>query len=278
MYGLGEYGLGYKYWDGENLFGLSFYPKLENPDIVSCFIVRPTGPKVIEKVLNLASFVQENKKTPVYIKKIFREQYDELLSAGFKNTETNPWHSTAPSEDDSHPERIVDVKFTLNYARKLGRTRQLNRSLRNYEKIQDAEKYRFKSAFDNEEEAKALIKVFFNQREYLISRPEDYHNIIRQKIPEIQYCESLIYQDVQPIGMYLCEVQNSEYASLYATITDRQANNYLTDFIMFKLMNDLEDLGIKYLNLGGSEFRSLDEFKLKFKPVISQQMYWATLF
>jgi hypothetical protein len=34
----------------------------------------------------------------------------------------------------------------------------------------------------------------------------------------------------------------------YVTITDRIANNYLTDFIMFYLMTNLKKKGIKYLN------------------------------
>ncbi len=276
MYGIGDYGIGYKYYDGENLISLCFYPKLHHEDVIPFYIVRPMGKDYIDIIIKLADIVKTKFGTRTYVKKIFKGDYDTLISKGFSDVKLSPWQNDVPSEDDTYPERILDVNKTIELARSLGRTRQLNRSLRNYLKTKNDNIYSFKSIFENKEDSRELVAKFFKQREYLISRPEDYHNIIDFHGPDDIYTQTIIYKEDDPIGMYIVEHQSKELASLYATITDREVDNYLTDFLMFDLLLKLEAMGVKYLNLGGSEFKSLDEFKLKFKPTIERKMYWAT--
>lgn len=276
MYGIGAEGLGYKYYDGEDLISICFYPRIENPDEVAFFMVRPLGENVAEKVSELGKFVKENFDVTVYAKKLFKDQYDELIEVGFKDIKENPWHSVAIAEDDTYPEIIIDVNKTIEKATNLGRVHQLRRSLSNYTKIINDNKYVYKSYFDYADDALELLDKFFNQRNYLISSPTDYHNIMKKKY-NVNYFESLVYEDFKVIGGYISQEQNNSYASLYATITDRSENNYLSDFIIFHLLHNLQNKGIKYLNLGGSEFSSLQDFKKKYLPFKEQKMYWATI-
>lgn len=276
MYGIGKFGIGYKYYDGKNLVAICFYPKLHHEDVIPFYIVRPMGESYINIIKKLSSEVSKLFQARVYVKKIFKDDYKSLVQSGFQDVSVSPWQDDVPAEDDTYPERIIDIEKTLSISSTLGRTRQLNRSLRNYLKTKSEGKYRFESIFEHNSDAKALVDKFFKQRDYLISRPEDYHNIIDYHVERDIYTECLIYLDNEPVGMYIVEHQSPQLASLYATITDREKDNYLTDFIMFDLMFKLKEKGVRLLNLGGSEFKSLDDFKLKFKPSKERQMFWAT--
>jgi len=138
-------------------------------------------------------------------------------------------------------------------------------------------KFAFKSVFDNRDDTKRLIQRFFDQRGYIISIPEDYYNLIEHAQKDNTYVENILYLNNKPAGMYFAELQSKDMASLYATITDREIDNHATDTMIFYLLHALKSAGVQFLNLGGSESKTLDEYKLKFKPVKQIKKYWVTL-
>jgi len=274
MYGIGKDGLGFKYFDGKNLCAVCVYPKIETPEVNMFYWVRPMGDTILDVIKNVSNDIKFSK----YIKKLHIEQYTYLKKFGFIDVKDYPWYSTIPAEDDTFPEKILDVKKTIIIANKLGKTRQLNRTLMNFKYYKRNKQLSEASIFDENMKTWNVLSKFF---EYIkskglanVSTPYDYHNLIYGIVKKDTIIEKLILLDNEPIGFYLAEIQNSKYASLYATITNRKVYNNLTDYIMFDLFARLQDKGVKYLNLGGSEHKSLNDFKDKFRPVESKKMLW----
>ncbi len=283
MYGIGPEKKGYKYYDGENLSAMVVYPRVENPEDHAFFWIRPMGPSITKKITQLSQEILNLYDIPIFVKKIFQNQKNKLIKGGFNEIEDFPWHPKVPSEDDVFPERILDIQNTLQTAKKLGRTRQLNRSLKIYEKYKNNPDLKIQSISQNKAHTIDLIHRFFkwqhNNKKLNVSIPYDYFNLIENSHTE-NVLEGLIYIKDNPVGLYYAEKQKAPHASLYASITDRDFSNDIIDFLIFHLLNKLnsEAKGIKYLNLGGSEQKSLDEFKQKFKPTSSQSMHWAVLY
>ncbi|PIZ56538.1 hypothetical protein COY23_03030 [bacterium (Candidatus Torokbacteria) CG_4_10_14_0_2_um_filter_35_8] len=283
MYGIGENNLGYKYYDGKNLSAVLIYPKIEQPDIHAFYWIRPMGPTILDATDTFSKDLLENQRIPIYVKKIFKEQYDILKRRGFKDTLSFPWHTEMPSEDDTYPECILNVKKTLTISKTVPKRSRLRRALQYYRKFNGDKNIKIDSIYNNEEHAWKLVKEFFTEQHfrnpYNISSPYNYYNIIYNTPNKNNFIKNIIFYNNKPVGFSAAEIQNNTYSSLYATITIREVGNSLADYIIFSVLNILrEKKKIKYLNLGGSEMKSLDKFKLKYRPEKKQKMYWVTLF
>jgi hypothetical protein len=280
MFGIGPHNLGYKFYDGENLVTVAAFPKLEDPDTIALYWVRPLGKQILDLIVEKTQQILAETGHPSYIKKLFPEQHDYLISKGMKEVKDFPWHSSAPSEDDTYPEVVLDVEKTLEIASKLGKTRQLHRSEMNYEHFKKNPGLSFKGVHEDREGARKVLASFFETQATKsnanLSVPEDYFNIISQEETD-QNVQKLIYIDGEPVGFYFSSIQG-DTASLYATITMRRKFNQLVDFAVFDLLNELKARGIKYLNLGGSETESLKDFKQKFRPIQTITMQWVCIY
>ncbi|OIO15721.1 hypothetical protein COV53_06265 [Candidatus Gottesmanbacteria bacterium CG11_big_fil_rev_8_21_14_0_20_37_11] len=282
MYGIGENNLGYKYFDGGNLSAVCVFPKIEKPDLNVFYWIRPMGKSILDVIDKLSKNYHKEHKLPIYVKKIFKEQYEYLRNKGFKNTSNFPWHSSCPSEDDTYPEQILDIAHTIDIAKKLGKTRQLNRSYRYYEQLKKDETLKEGSIYDHKKEAKKVLISFFQEeiksRSLNISNPYDFYNIVLNKLNSESTIEKIIKIDRTYVAFHLSEIQNKELASLYALISLRNQSNHIVDFLMFDTFYLLLKSDIKFINLGGSEIESLYQFKIKFRPIKENIMYWSVLY
>lgn len=279
MYGVGRQGLGYKYYDQENIAAVCIYPRIENADTYSFFWVRPMGQSILPILTEYSHTIHKELNIPIYAKKLYPQQYDYLLKKGFQNVVHYPWHTNIPSEDDSYPEQILNISRTIELAKKFGKKRRLNKAYRNYLNL--STKTSFLPLFENQKLAWYITNQFFSSHlrksTCNVSAPEDYYNLIYFKPAHTDVFSEIIKIEEQPIGYYYIVRQNANHAALYATITLREYSNTIVDFVMFHIFDILIENGVKFLNLGGSESSSLHEFKQKFKPVSEQKMYWAVL-
>lgn len=282
MYGIGENKLGYKYFDGENLSAVCIYPKTENPDLNVFYWIRPMGKSVLDRIDALSKKIFKELNIPTYAKKLFKDQYKYLKNKGFKDTTGFPWHSLYPEEDDTHPEIILDIENTITTAQKLGKTRQLNRSLKYYETLKNDPSISVESLYKHSTDAMKVLDEFFhegrNKKYSNISEPCDYYSMILVKPRNIRMLEKMFFINGNSAGFYFSEYQNEHYSSQYAFITLRYLSNHLSDYLMFDMFDELLKHKTKFMNLGGSESQSLDEYKRKFRPVEEKKMFWVTLY
>lgn len=282
MYGIGKNNLGFKYYDGKNLAAFCIYPKIEDPLVNAVFWIRPMGENIIEIINTISKEIFEKFHLPIYVKKILKKQFRHLLKNGFKTVLKFPWHTKCPLEDDSYPEHILDLKQTVNIAEKLGKTRQLNRSFCYYNQIKKDPSITFKSVFKHQREVKRILDVFFEEKRktdpFNVSKPTDYYNLFEEPAINHKIIEKIIFMNNRPVAFYFIEKQNKEYASQYAMISLRKISNHIADYLMFDMINILQKGNTKYLNLGGSEKSTLNDFKKKFRPVKENKMYWAALY
>jgi len=278
MYGIGPKNLGYKYYDGKNLSAVAIYPKIEQPNLNVFYWVRPMGPTILDKIREISSSLLSQKSIPTYAKKLFKNQFDYLAAYGFKDTKNFPWHSSCPSEDDTHPEQIFDVKKTLTLAETLPRKKHLRKStiraskLKTNNRIVTSDKYFKRDAW-------RISKQFFSsdisKKKTIISDQYDYYNMIFSNIERSSLTKNIVYVNDRPLGYYLLEKQDNDYSSLYALIILRERLKFLTDFLLLYI---LQKLTTPHLNMGGSEDQGIYDFKIKYFPIQELKMYWATNF
>lgn len=282
MYGIGPFGLGYKYYDGKNLSAIAIYPKIEHPNIYCFYWVRPMGPQILDIINKFAKNLLETQSIPTYVKKIFKEQFEYLKNKGFKDTSGFPWYSNSRSEDDTYPEQIVKVEKSLRAAKLSKKNTKLHRAYQYYRHFMNKNDLQLRSVLtDFKVDQKILIQFFKYQKQIRknnVSGPDDFYNLILYPQKKESIIEELILDNKIPVGFYYAIKQYQSYVSLYATITLREISNNLADFMMFQLLTNIKKSKLSYLNLGGSESSSLNEFKKKFLPVKELQMYWVCLY
>jgi len=277
MYGIGPYGLGYKYYDGNNLSAIAVYPKIENPATHCFYWVRPIGRQILDVILSLSSDILKDYSMPTYTKKIYREQFYYLNKKGFKDTKKFPWHSSCPSEDDTYPEQIIDAEKTLKIIETLPKSKYVKKINLRAENLQK----RYGIEINNssfKSNALTVAKRFFNsktmkKKKINLSTEYDYYNMIFANKDRETLVKNVIYIKEKPVGFYLMEQLDYLYTSIYALIVLRDKIKFLADYTFLYILNNLKT---PYLNTGGSEDEGIHQFKKKYYPQREQQMYWAT--
>jgi len=263
--------LGLKYYDGNNLLTIGYFQR----NGTGHFHLIPCEAS-LGKITDLAALLYQTSKSPVYIKKISQEQRDALLpNPDFVAVDArNGWYETAPLEDDTYPERIIDLETTLGLLNlDCDVRRKHRRARREYSGRLGIEDY---DPEKHSQDVLDIVKGFFGiqeERDMHFSLPEDYFNIINVKPVGVDYFSSLFYVDDRPAAFYFAE-RAGETIHVYANLALRDKFRFLSEFILIHLFQAAFEKGVKRANLGGSETKGLDTFKLKFKPVEQRQMHW----
>lgn len=279
-FGIGPENLGYKYYDGKNLCAIAIYPKIEQPNIIMLYWIRPMGENILPIIVELAEKIKREYSVCSYVKKLFPEQYEFLLQHGFRSAKEFPWHSTTHSEDDTYPELIFDREKTRKTIFEAASRSKLGSALRKTSKL--ARENRIGMASGNfQEHAWKIVNTYFSQYSAFakgtnISTPFDYCNMIfRDHAALIKDVEkSIILVNAKPAGFYTLERDKKfNITNLYACVALRQTYKYLADYFFIDLFKTEPT---KYINVGGSEDAGIHEFKVKYKPIEKNLMFWAT--
>ncbi|MHA1492049.1 MAG: hypothetical protein ACTSRI_20655 [Promethearchaeota archaeon] len=278
-YGIGPEKLGYKYYDGKNLCTLALYPKIEQPNTIMLYWIRPLGETMLSVIVDLAEKIKQKYGVCSYVKKLFPDQYEFLLKNGFKSAFEFPWHSTAPLEDDTYPELIYDRIGTLDALSNPTNRTQLGRTLKEIRKFKCDNKVEITSN-DFETRAWNVANTYFTTHNSISNKPNlsssfDYYNMIHVDHschPDIE--KKILLVNEKPVGFYIM-MRNAKFnvTSIYSYITLRQHYKYLTDLLKLFV---LETENTKYINSGGSEDIGIYAFKQKYLPVRENIMCWTT--
>lgn len=275
MYGIGELNLGYKYYDGKNLAAVCVYPRVEFPDEVVFYWVRPMGPQILQIMDRYTTEFITQLNIPTSITKVFESDYKKLLEMGFEPIENLPWHPTAPAEDDSYPEIVNMVHDTVINTPK---RKRIKKAVRQFEKISEIITVHEIVTTADREKAWHVAERFFKQDlislEHNLSTQYDYYNIIFSSI-QPQHHVYLIQKGDLPVGFFDYYQMNDDTACAYASLMLREIVPTLEDFTMIWLFKHLDEKGIKYLNQGGSETEGMDQYKRKFVLHEDKMMYWC---
>jgi len=276
-FGIGPELLGYKYYDGQNLCVLSIAPKIEQPETMMLYWIRPMGQKILSVISSLSEDIKKKYRVSSYVKKLFPEQQQFLLKHGFRSAEEFPWHSSAHSEDDTFPELIFDREKTLRSIKDASRSSSLGRIRRGLLKVESENELKVHD-FDIEQQAWSVVKEYFLEHQKLgrkinISTPFDYFNMIFHSA-QADIVRKVLFLNGKPVGFYLIERRpRLNTANVYCCLALKQDQKYLMDFLKQVIFNEET---AKYINCGGSEDAGMDCFKYKYKPIISSRMYMLT--
>ncbi|MBN2689175.1 MAG: hypothetical protein JXR42_01005 [Gammaproteobacteria bacterium] len=277
-FGIGPENLGYKYYDGENLCALAVFPKIEQPEILMMYWIRPVGSSMIPIIAELAEEIKQKYKLCSYVKKIFPDQYEYLLKHGFQSAKNFPWHSSAHSEDDTYPELIYDREQTLRLIDSPEGSRQLRRIAKDVDRVFN--KYNVKVSADNfVEDAWFIARRYFDfiggtLNKINLSSAFDYHSMLfSRKVGDVAQ-NGIAYFDGEPVGFYVADsdVEHS-VTSIYAHIGLRYKYKYIVDCMHLHVFRVSKT---KFINAGGSEDSGILAFKNKYAPRKENKMLWAT--
>lgn len=278
MQSIGPYNLGYKYYDGKNLSAVFVLPRIGDESDLLFFWNRPMGKDIVSAIVNISSYINSTFNKTVYITKIFRSMYDELLLKGFRDISELPWHKEAIAEDDSFPEIISDVEETIESFEKNGRARK---AYKRYERLCEILHVRKVTSEEDKKLAWEIVDSFFNQDldslRVNVSFPENYWNIVFTSYDPRENLFIIFYEDIV-VGMVDIFLGYHSCGNGYASLTLRKSVVGIEDFAMVYILFLLKKEGYKYFNQGGSEKESLDFYKKKFPISKENQMYWCVLF
>lgn len=283
MYNNYDYALGFKYYDTKTLVAIGlFQGTRKNKNNLYFHVIRPMGEWKSKALIKLCKKLREISGQPVYLKKLTIYQKNYFIEQGCRLIHDYPWHPEAISEDDTYPERIIDINKTLEFLNIPGKNelkdkfnRFYNRYNNNYEIIE----YDFKDMFAA---AWSIVNNFFKikQEKYIdISSANDYFNMLTSlplgKNGE-DYFAGVIRIGNKNAAFYLAErLESHGTAGIYSNLALYKKFPYLSEFQLIHLFKLLQKGGIYYANLGGSETLGLDNFKMKFHPSKSEKMHWV---
>jgi hypothetical protein len=294
-------GLGLKYHDRDLLLSIGSYKS-------HYVVVRPLG-RLDWRFIQVLDALHYASGKPVFIKKLFPDQVARLHELGdFKEaiqyTKDNdhpekgsyPWRSHQSfADDDTFPEIVLDISLTLDYkkAPKKWFSEFATHHESDSEIVEELFRYYLKFRAKVTKFATSDIKcrledynpdVAESIRRFLLGHfgekdeenVEAYENMMT-KLPLASHGDSFFsfvaYLQHRPLpqGFFVAERLDGKSGGLYAAIASRCCPG-LSEYLHVQMLSRLRRNGIRFLNIGGSEVKSLHEFKLKFAPIEQRRM------
>lgn len=277
-----NYPLGFKYYDTKTLCTIGlFQGTRNNKNNLYFHVIRPMGEWKNIALLNLCKKLRSISGQPVYIKKLTIDQKNYLIEQGCKTIDNYPWHPEAIMEDDTYPERIIDINKTLRFLNKPGKNELKVKLKRFYNRYNNYEIIKY-DANKNFPDSWNIVNEFFKikkEKSIDISTPKDYFNMLTS-LPLGEngedYFTGIIKIQNKSAAFYLADrLESHGTVGIYSNLALYEQFPYLSEFQLINLFKILQKNGIYFANLGGSETLGLDKFKNKFHPIKSEKMYWV---
>ena len=272
-------------------------------------VVRPLG-NIDRGFINLLRTLHEISGKPVFIKKLFPDQVARLHALGafseaasYSTAENKaytgpyPWDTVHFADDDTYPEVILDLGITLKYRMKPQQWlnelqlalvhplekpqlktiktsyRRFRRNIKQFLKLGIECRLKEYDAGSADEIRRFLLTYFGPTRkenvtayEVMLASPRAGAN------GNDRFCFVARVGGVEsPVGFFFVERLDKESAGLYAGVVSR-SHPGLPEYLRVCMMSRLQEAGIRFLNLGGSETESLHAFKRKQGPVEERYM------
>lgn len=235
-------------------------------------LVRPYGRPQLDLMQVLAKMVAQTNlrmRPYVFVKKAsedIRKQLRnlaQLIGANVLGATDYPWDRAAPHDDDTFPERFVEVSDGGEHLLYNGENaRRLRSKMRQY----NAYSHEIEFSTVNEAGMDAVLDMiefhFGSDR----SNVESYVNmlkILNQSTGHGHWHHFVPMRNGCPVGLFAYEIVDAVSAGVYAAMAMNEMRG-LAEAMMFEMFKRMAKSRIKIANLGGSETKGLDDFKAKF--------------
>ncbi len=274
---------GNKYHYNKTLIAFTVY----RPHTLPWAFVQYLGKNAMRQAFVLGQKLMKDFNTPIIFKNLTEKQYSELVSYGCQDYRPGDgWNAFYRYDDDTFPETIVETDRLCSlqgrsYHSIRSRIRQFyknNIRVEQYtpshysdtllilEKWLTMIKYRYEKYLENDPIILHSASIHRNFIEY-ITKNQDSHCIAQ-----------LIYIDDVPISFAIGYKISNSTLGVYTTVTATDKIKGLSEATTYELVKSALQKKYKYVNLGGSEFKSLLNFKKKFNPSIAIQKRHAILY
>lgn len=311
------YPKGLLYYDGKNIFGISFFKKDLNQQDGHIHIIAPRGKSWFNAVNNCIKHIRKLPQipsTPIYIRHINKIQYKKLINENYLSVDTNPWHPTAPSEDETYNHRYIMLEDIIGYNKQgeLYIKTLKTEDSKNFRKKARSAYLRFENFLTrnelelniqpqnekNKRDSENILTTFFKilnskKEEVVLSTVEDYLNIVQATLPVdndtqifFRYIGYLKKDSINiPVMFFAGEKIDNKTVALYATFSLRDKNilpnsidskgfTAISQYCYLKIFDILYKNDIKFVDLGGSEVIELDLFKRQLGAQ-EQKSFWV---
>lgn len=235
-------------------------------------LVRPTGTFTPQFLSDLKDVVRTSSMSRrVFVKKAPPEFLQQLGESGVVvvSADEYPWDSTAPHDDDTFAEPILQVDAALAIAGESGAHASRLRS-----KLRQFDQYRSRLSLRSisESDSTAVVRMLVDHFDQDPQNVNAYLTMLEtlRTINDSQLCHFVAHIDDVPVGFFAYEILDDVSAGLYASVARREFVG-LSESMMLMLLQELSKRHIHLVNLGGSETRGLDMYKRKFNPAFERK-------
>lgn len=302
---------GLLYEDGETLFGVGIFRKTLETPVWHVMVSGPWGANGFAKVDNFIRTVRALGITSeVFVRHLNGEQQREFLAHGYRPVDESPWCEDAPSEDETYNHkriRLADIigdghganleirtlagdesrghrvkaRMVYNRFTNFLERNELTFAIRNY------------TLADLEAGEKLVRHHFSILKNPVGSTPEDYMSLVRcdpaavgdQHFGRIGFLERVRDGIRVPALLFLCEKTDAKTVAMYATFANRDQDmlpaaidpvgfSGISQYSYLVLFQQLRDMGIEQVDVGGSETEDLNKFKRQLGAV-EVPSYWV---
>ena len=240
-------------------------------------LIHPIG-KIPKKFINIIKKLCDISGNPVYLKKVSKEN-NEKIKRLIKGTnlqlirtekkrkeEEYPWHIDEKNDDDTFPEIIINIPGILKIESNLELT---NKKIRNIKsKLKHCKRFTSSISYQpvsktNKSEVIEMLKDHFGKDNKNFEAYLNMLEVLSRDQNNENYIHFVAKYKERYIGFFVAEILDNCSAGLYASISSRDFKG-LGETLHFEIFKRLKKKGIKFINLGGSEIKSLHDFKKKF--------------
>ncbi|MGV3590398.1 MAG: hypothetical protein ACO1PZ_01840 [Gammaproteobacteria bacterium] len=286
------------YEDGETLFGVGIFRKTLETPVWHVMVSGPWGANGFDKVDAFVRTVRALGITSeVFVRHLSCEQRDQFLRHGYRAVDESPWCETAPSEDETYNHkriRLADIigdghganleirtltdgdsrghrvkaRMVYNRFTNFLERNELTFAIRNY------------TLADLDVGEKLVRHHFSILKNPVGSTPEDYMSLVRcdpaavgdEHFGRIGFLERARDGIHLPALLFLCEKTDAKTVAMYATFANRDQDmlppaldpvgfSGISQYSYLMLFQQLRDMGIEQVDVGGSETEDLNKFK-----------------
>lgn len=281
---------GFKFFDGYTLITIAVEVNETGETKIS--IINPMGKSTIKKTLALAEKLTSISDTIIF-KKVSDEQVDYFLNSGkCKVCEQPKSGRLIDYYDDIYPQVVVNLKAFLAQLNSHFKLRKDNKWIRsrlytfrnNMKRIHNLNYtiettrpelfedflhivYRWKSSFIKRYRTRKKYREFDEiptDDAYYIEPYFSLFDYFAKAIDNKNTISIIVYLEGVPVGFSLLSRVSNECMGLYANIGDTDYTG-LAEFMLYQNLSKAYWSGYKYVNLGGTESRSLYNFYRKLK-------------
>ncbi|MDP3742393.1 MAG: hypothetical protein Q8R15_03700 [Candidatus Micrarchaeota archaeon] len=255
---------GFKFFDAKNFVAFTTF----NPASTVFCITKAVGSNPRQAVLSLARVLKERSGEKVIVKNLSEYDHEFLLRNGFEDyREGDGWNKFYKYDDDTFPEPVIDLNELVSM--KGGKLKLLRYRLKQFSGPLEVKAYNPSIDFLNAEKLLEKWRKDIEKRYSEMLKDDDVflHSVAlhRKFMLEPIGNAFLFTSSGVPVGFSLLVQVSAQAVALYSMVCDNELDG-LSERIHFETMKKAYEVDFSYCNLGGSEFESLHNYKLKFAP------------